>query len=108
MEEETMKVRELMTQPAEACEPNSNLASAAMIMWRNDCGVVPIVSDGRKPVGVITDRDICMAVATRHVPAEEIRVQDVMSGDLEFVRADDDVEKAMESMRRKQLRRLPV
>ncbi len=104
-----MKVRDIMTGGPERCTAGTDLAAAAMVMWRNDCGVVPVVSDfGEKAVGVITDRDICMAVATRHRRAEEIRVEEVMSGRLHAVHPADDVHTALEMMRAHQVRRLPV
>ena len=104
-----MKIRDIMTERPESCTPNTDLAAAAMIMWRNDCGFVPVVSeDLSKTLGAITDRDICMAVATRHVRAEELRVGDVMSGRLVSVVPGDDIDTAADLMRYEQLRRLPV
>jgi CBS domain-containing protein len=104
-----MKVREIMTRRVESCQPSTDLAAVAMIMWRNDCGVVPVLGeDGRKAVGVITDRDICVALATRHRRAEEVLVRDVMSGKLHCVAADDDIREALDRMKAERVRRLPV
>jgi CBS domain-containing protein len=58
-----MKVKEIMTPNAKACTPTDTLAAAARFMWDNDCGILPVVKDGGKVVGLITDRDICMAAA---------------------------------------------
>ena len=60
-----MKVEEVMTRDVQSCYPETNLAEAAMQMWRGDFGVLPVVDSG-KVVGMITDRDICMAAATKH------------------------------------------
>ena len=104
-----MKVQDVMTKGAEACSRGTDLAAAAMIMWRMDCGVVPVVGDdGREAVGMITDRDICIAVATRHRRAEEITVGEVVSGTLYKVRPGDDIRAALEAMRSERVRRLPV
>jgi CBS domain-containing protein len=104
-----MKVQDVMTRGAEACSRNTDLAAAAMIMWRMDCGVVPVVGeDGREAVGMITDRDICVAVATRHRRAEEITVGEVISGTLYKVRPGDDIRAALEAMQSERVRRLPV
>ena len=104
-----LKIRDVMTECPESCGPDTDLAAAAMIMWRNDCGFVPVVSDEQhRTLGVITDRDICMAVCTRHVRPEEIRVGEVMSGRLVSVTPDDDIEHAADLMRYEQLRRIPV
>lgn len=56
-----------MTKAVESCGGHTDLANAAMIMWRKDCGIVPVIEpDTDEVVGVVADRDICMAVATRH------------------------------------------
>jgi CBS domain-containing protein len=66
--EMVMKVKEIMTPNAKAIWLTESLADAAQLMWENDCGVLPIIKDGRKVIGMITDRDICMAKTklTRH------------------------------------------
>ena len=56
-----MKVKEVMTEQPAAVWITDSLASAAISMWENDCGILPILKDDRKVVGLITDRDICMA-----------------------------------------------
>jgi CBS domain-containing protein len=103
-----MKVQNIMTADVEACGPESDLAAAAMIMWKRDCGSVPVVGDERKVVGMITDRDICMAVATRNKLATEIKVGEVISGRVYACAPDDDIRDALETMQSAQLRRLPV
>lgn len=104
-----MKIRQIMTKDVESCDGFTDLANAAMIMWRKDCGIVPVIEpDTREVVGVVTDRDICMAVATRHQRPEEICVDDVVSGKLHAVRPDDDVSRALDLMREQRIRRLPV
>jgi len=103
-----MKAREWMTRQVETCTPEADLSHASMIMWRRDCGIVPVVDDSNKLVGVVTDRDICMAVATRHIPPEQVKVRDVMSTALYTCQPDDDIATALGTMRRRQVRRLPV
>jgi CBS domain-containing protein len=103
-----MKVRQVMTPNVEACTRASDLAAAAMIMWRDDCGVVPVVDDDQRVVGVVTDRDICMAAATRHLRPEELSAGEVVSGEVFTVGPDDDVKRALEMMRERKVRRLPV
>jgi CBS domain-containing protein len=58
-----MKVREVMIDRVTSCNSNTNLATVAGLMWENDCGVLPVLDDGGKVVGMITDRDTCIAVA---------------------------------------------
>lgn len=103
-----MKVQNIMTSDVEACGPESDLAAAAAIMWRRDCGSVPVVDAERRIVGMITDRDICMAVSTRNRLATDLRVSEVMSGKVYACAPDDNIRDAMETMQSSQLRRLPV
>jgi CBS domain-containing protein len=103
-----MRVRDLMTRHVETCRSTDDLASAAMIMWRNDCGMVPVTDDGKHVVGIITDRDICMAAATRHLRPEEIPVGDVVTHHVVAARSDDDLKSALDLMRTEHIRRLPV
>lgn len=103
-----MKVQEVMTQDVKACFPDTNLATAAALMWQNDCGVLPVVVDGGNPVGVITDRDIAIAVGTTGRRPQELRVDEVMKGPVVACAPDDDVHTALKTMRKDKLRRLPV
>ena len=103
-----MRVRDVMSRDVEHCLPSANLSEAAMVMWRHDCGIVPIVDAERRVKGVITDRDICMAVATRHQRPEEVPVAHVISGQVLTVREDADLRAALDLMKRQQIRRLPV
>jgi CBS domain-containing protein len=102
-------VENFMTPDVESCDLTTDLGAAAMIMWRRDCGIVPVVeAPTQRVVGVITDRDICMAVATQGRRAHEIQVRHVISGTVYAVSPQDDVRKALEVMRTNQVRRLPV
>jgi CBS domain-containing protein len=102
-----MKVREIMTKDPKCCGPDTNLAAAAELMWNNDCGVLPVVEDG-KLAGIITDRDVCIAVGTRNRLPTEIKVGDAAAHEVRTCSPEDDVETAMAIMRREQVRRLPV
>ena len=103
-----MRVQEIMTTDVEACSPEQDLAAAATVMWQKDCGSVPVVDSERRVVGMITDRDICMAVSTRNRLASEIRVGEVISGNVYACAPDDKLRDALETMQSAQLRRLPV
>lgn len=103
-----MKVRDVMTPEPKCCHPNTSLAVAAELMWKNDCGILPIIDHG-KLSGVITDRDICIAVGTRDQPAAAITVREAApAGDVQTCRPDDDISAAMAVMRRAKVRRLPA
>ncbi len=103
-----MKVADLMTKNVRSCAPTCTLNDAAREMWENDCGVVPVVDAGRTVVGMITDRDICMAAYTRGRPLGEIPVDQVMARKLLTCRPDTALTQAEETMRTAQIRRMPV
>ena len=96
-----------MIYDVQSCRPETNLAAAAMQMWRGDFGVMPVVA-GRKVVGMITDRDICMAAATKHRDPTNIRAKEVISGKVYGCSADTDIREALKIMQQNQVLRLPI
>lgn len=103
-----MKVRDVMSRPVKSCSADANLAEVALQMWHADCGVIPIVDDEDVMVGVLTDRDICMAVAIKGRPAHQIVANELIGGELFSCSPSDDVLDALDSMKRHRVRRLPV
>src|SRR6185436_3224169 len=102
-----MKVRDLMTGNPKCCGPDTNLAEAIESLWANDCGILPVIEAG-KLTGVVTDRDLCVAVGTRNCRPSDTTVRDVATRSVQTCAPDDDVDTAMAIMRRAQVRRLPV
>ncbi|MBU0828142.1 MAG: CBS domain-containing protein, partial [Gammaproteobacteria bacterium] len=98
-------VSDVMTRGVRTLSPTDTLTAAAQAMQELDVGSIP-VCDGVRLVGMVTDRDIVV----RGVAQERVNVslQDVMSEGLLYCHEDDTVPSAMESMRRQQVRRLPV
>jgi len=103
-----MKVRDLMTTNAITCSPNTNLAMAAGLMWDNNCGALAVTNDDGKVIGLITDRDICIAVATRQRLASEILVSEVITGEVWACAPQDGIQNLLQTMRHARVRRLPV
>jgi CBS domain-containing protein len=103
-----MTMKDIANFDVKVCGPDTDLATAAKIMWDCDCGVVPIVNDERRVMGMVTDRDICIAAATRAAKASDIRVRDVMSEAVASCKADDDVPTVLSVMKQRRVRRLPV
>src|SRR4026207_1384449 len=104
-----MTVRELQTSNVKTVSSDTDLAVVGRLMWEGDCGAVPVVTDDRKVIGMITDRDICIAAATRAKPPAEIRAGEVITNHgVHAVKQDDDVRVAMRTMRKQKVRRLPV
>lgn len=102
-----MYVKHLMTAKPITCSTADDLASAATKMWREDCGLLPVVDAGGVE-GVITDRDIAMALAMRGAPATKVRVREVITGRIFSCAPGDDVADALETMAEHQVRRLLV
>lgn len=103
-----MKVREAMTELPSFCRVETNLGSAAELMWNANCGFLPVQNKEGKVVGVVTDRDMCIALGTRNRLPGDISVGEVMSGTLFACGPADDVHTALQTMRSAKVRRLPV
>ena len=103
-----MKVRDVMTKHASFCGPDTNLAAAAELMLKVGCGFLPVVGEGGNVIGVITDRDISIALGTRNRRPSELLVQQVMPPKLFTCTPEDDVHCALKTIRIEGIRRLPV
>jgi CBS domain-containing protein len=103
-----MKVKEVMNPNVRTCFTSDNLATAARLMWEHDCGCVPVLNQQGQAVGMITDRDICMAAFLQGAAPSEIKVSAVMSKQLFACTSDDDLPEAEKTMSERKVRRLPV
>jgi CBS domain-containing protein len=102
-----MKVKDIMTADPRTCLPGTNLAAAAELMLDGDCGILPVVADG-KLIGVVTDRDMFIALATRNTLASQLTVGEVVQMPVYTCGPDDDVHTALATMKQHHIRRLPV
>jgi CBS domain-containing protein len=103
-----MKVAEVMTRNVQSCTPETNLAAAAMQMWNGDCGALPVVDDDGRVLGMITDRDICIAAATNHQDIASIKVGEVTTGEVQSCAPETSVRDALKIFEQARVRRLPV
>jgi len=106
-----MKVEQLMTRNVRTCRADDRLSLAAQIMWERDCGVVPVVGGGdgaARVVGMLTDRDICMAAYTQGRSLGDIPVGSAMSRQVCSLRPSDAIGVALKVMETNQVRRVPV
>lgn len=102
-----MQVREIMSDNPACCGPDASVQDAARLMVEHDCGEIPVVDGERKPVGVVTDRDIaCRAVAEGKDANTPVR--EVMSTPAVTVSPDTSVEDCCRTMEENQIRRVPV
>jgi CBS domain-containing protein len=103
-----VKIKDIMTSEPKTCSPDTNLASAAELMLNADCGILPVVEDGGKLVGIVTDRDMYIALATRNRLASQLTVGEVAREAVFTCGPDDDVHSALATMKQHHIRRLPV
>jgi len=102
-----MKISDLMTPDPLTCSPTTNLAQAAALMLQGDCGILPVVDNGTLR-GVVTDRDLFIALGTRDQQPSTVTIADVMHGPLFKCSPDDDVDAVLEVMKAHAIRRVPV
>lgn len=103
-----MRVEDAMMRTPVCCGPETNLGGATELLWSRDCGILPIVDAQQMVIGVITDRDLCIALGTRNQLPGKVAVGDVMSGTVYSCRPEDDIHAALDTMARNRVRRLPV
>lgn len=107
-EQEPTRVRDLMKGEPVTCRATEDLNEAAKRMWEGDFGVLPVVDDAGKPIGMLTDRDVCMAAYTRGVPLRELSVEGAMSRSVASCKPTDTLRSLMDAMATHQVRRMPV
>jgi CBS domain-containing protein len=100
-----MNVESLMTREPDCCSPDESIRSAAVKMQAGGIGMLPVVEDD-EPVGVITDRDVCMAVAAGLETTTPIA--QIMSQPAVCCTRTDKPRSVLDTMREKHVRRLVV
>lgn len=103
-----MKVKKVMTKSVGVCKEDDNLAKAVSIMWKKDCGIVPVVDKKSKVIGTVTDRDVSVSVFLQNKSASNILVGDVTNGKVITCSAKDKVKDVLKKMKKCQIKRLPV
>jgi CBS domain-containing protein len=103
----TLTAVDLMTPNPRTCSTFSSVIEAVMIFRDADCGAVPVVDDG-KPVGVLTDRDVALALAEHGADLPQLTVSALMSRDPVTVAPDDPLEVVIEKIGTERVRRLLV
>ncbi len=103
-----LEVQQIMSQPPVQCRSNETLNAAAQHMWERDCGLVPVADDSGRLVGVVTDRDICMAAYTQGAALHQIPVSNIMAKKVITCTPEESVTKARDKMTKHQIRRIPV
>ena len=102
-----MRLTDIMTRDVETIRPDSTVREAAQRMRSLDVGALP-VCDGRRLLGVVTDRDITVRITAEGRDPANTPVEVAMTPDLAYAFDDQDVQDAARIMEDRQIRRLPI
>lgn len=104
------RCKEVMTSDPMCCLPQDTADRLAKLMRDENIGSVPICQDrhSKKLIGIVTDRDLALQIATEGRDPRSVRAQEVMTSNPITCRPDDDLESALQAMERHQVRRIPV
>jgi CBS domain-containing protein len=102
-----MQVREIMTQEPACCAPETKLQDVARMMAEHDCGEIPVI-ESKRPVGVVTDRDLALRVIAEGRDASRLTARDCMSSPVVTVSPETELESCCQILEQHQVRRMPV
>jgi|SRR6185437_10976850 len=103
-----MKISEVMTQRPRAVPAQMPVREAARLMDEEDVGSLPVVDEGERLIGILTDRDVAVRVVGRGLDSATTTVGEVASTDVAVLTPDHDLDDALRLMAREQVRRLPI
>jgi CBS domain-containing protein len=103
-----MKILDIMTREVRTCGLDTSLTEVARLMRTGCCGAIPVVDADGGIAGVVTDRDISMAIVTSARKPINIAAREIMSPHVHACAPDDDVRTALQTMKNARVRRLPV
>lgn len=103
------KVKNVMDNILVTCRQNDSLRSVAKKMLRDNVISIPIVGEGQRLLGIVSDRDVTLALGkNENKPESELTVDDAMTRETQAVSPEDSIETVLRVMRRKRLKSLPV
>ncbi len=104
------KCRDVMTSVLTCCTPGDTAHVVAQSLKAHDVGSLPVIDshEGKKVVGIVTDRDLALKVVAEGRDPRTTKIQDIMSRDMVMCEVDDDWQLALDAMAKHQLRRIPV
>jgi len=103
-----MDIRSVMTAHPATCGREATLQEVARLMKDNDCGEIPVVDENRRPIGVITDRDIAVRAVADGTDPRTASAADYMTAPVATVREDGNLEDCCRTMEQNQIRRVVV
>jgi CBS domain-containing protein len=102
------RIAEVMTQRPRAVTPQTTVREAAQLMEEEDVGSLPVVDQGARLIGIVTDRDVALRVVGGGLDSTRTVVGDVASRDVVALSPDHDVADALTLMAQEQVRRIPI
>ena len=103
-----MKVHDVMKRGAVRSRSDANVGAAVELLWVNNSGMLPVVGNSGKLEGVVTDRDICIAMGTRNRLAGDLTVAEIATKNVVTSKPEDEIHEALHTMAEKHIHRLPV
>lgn len=103
-----MRVEEIMTRNPATCPAEATVEQAAKLMAERDIGFVPVVDQGGRALGVLTDRDIVVKCVARSGDCRTKKLQELLAKDIVSVEPSDDIAKAKELMSNRKVQRILV
>ena len=103
------KASDVMTASPQTVTEKQTIREVARLMVDKDCGALPVIGEnGRKVIGMITDRDIVVRLVAEGKDPSSSKVSDAMSRNARTVGEDMPLNQVMELMSKEQVRRVPV
>lgn len=102
------KVRDVMSQKPVALRIDDSVQAAAEAMRENDIGDVLVIDSNNKITGIVTDRDIAVRAVAAGKDPSSTKLSDVCSSNVVTIAPDADAAEAVEMMRQRAIRRIPV
>ena len=106
-----MAVGEICNREVVIAEKALSVVAAAQLMRSHHVGDLVVIEEAagrRKPVGIVTDRDIVVEIVAAGVNPEALKVGDIMGSEVATVRENEGLFEALRYMRDKGVRRMPV
>lgn len=101
-----MKLNDIFTRSVVTAAPEETLAGVALKLQEHNVGTIVIVED-RRPVGIVTDRDLALALGARRI-SPDTEVQNVMTRHVLAIPEDTSIYTATKFMSEREVRRLPI
>ena len=103
-----MKVHDIMSAPPQTCRAGTDLVTASRRMKQTATGMLVVFGGDGRVAGVVTDRDLALAICSSRGDVRNRRIHEVMSSPVRTCHDQDDVHQALATMTKAHVRRLPV